>query len=81
MILELILTPVFMLIDGLIGLLPSMPDLPNWISNTLDLVSMALLIFPLPIWVLSIGSITFWTFQQLIWSGIMWVVRKIPGIS
>lgn len=81
MILELILTPLFMLLDGLLDLLPSMPNAPDWISSVLDIVSYGLYFFPKPIWVAGIASISFWTFGQYIWAGVEWVYKKIPGVS
>lgn len=81
MILELILSPIFSLFDGLLDLLPSMPDMPSWIDSVVDVISGGLYIFPKPVWVLTIGSISFWTFGQFVWAFIEWVYKKIPGVN
>lgn len=81
MILELIITPIFMLLEGLIGMLPSMPDMPDWISYTIDIIGMGLYIFPAPVWVACIASVSFWSFGQIGWRMIEWIYRKIPGVS
>lgn len=81
MILELILTPIFMILQGLISLLPSMPDMPDWITSTINLVSLGLWIFPRPVWVACIGSIAFWSFGQIGWRIIEWIYKKIPGVD
>lgn len=81
MILELVLTPIFMLLNFLLDLFPKMPDVPNWVSSIIDLVSSGLYIFPAPIWALCLGSVVFWSFGQIGWRIVEWIYKKIPGVD
>lgn len=81
MIIELVTSPMFLLIDSIIALIPEGLVLPNYISQTLDLLKYPLSIFPVDLWVVIISNVTFWYGAQLAWAIIEWVYKKIPMIS
>lgn len=81
MILQLILSPLFLLISGLLGLLPETFSLPNWLDPCLDLIQTALWFFPADVWAVVIGNIVFWMFVELSWAFVEWVYLKIPLIG
>ena len=56
-------------------------QLPNYITQFLDLVAVPLSLFPLDLWLLIIGNVTFWATVQFSWAGIEWVYKKIPGVD
>jgi len=81
MIIELLCTPLFALINLIIYLLPDGFVLPSYISYTIDVLKYPLSIFPLDIWVIIISNVTFWYIAQISWSIIEWVYKKIPGFN
>lgn len=81
MIVSLLLSPVFLLISGLIGMLPVAFALPDWLNPCLDLLSTALWFFPGDVWALVIGNVMFWVVAKLAWSIIEWVYKKVPGVD
>ena len=81
MIIELVTSPMFLLIDSIIALIPEGLVLPNYISQTLDLLKYPLSIFPVDLWVVIISNVTFWYGAQMSWAIIEWVYKKIPMIS
>lgn len=81
MIIELLLTPIFFIVNGLISLLPKMGELPSWVNDFLNVVSTGLTIFPIDVWIFAIGSIVFWRFGLIAWSVVEWLYKKIPGVS
>lgn len=81
MIIELLCTPIFFLIDSLISLIPVQTSLPGWIGDTADMLSKALLFFPVDVWVIVLGNIVFWHVALIAWAIVEWIYRKIPGID
>jgi len=81
MILELICTPLFLLLRGLILLLPAAFTLPDWSVSFISLIQKALFFFPADVWFIVIGNIVFWLVAQFTWAIIEWVYKKIPGIN
>lgn len=81
MIIELILGPIFGLINSLINLIPSGYSLPNWGVNFFTVVSRALAFFPKPAFMIIIANIAFWLTLHMTWAIIEWVYKKIPGVS
>lgn len=81
MIIELLLTPIFALIKGFLGLMPSMPVVADFVSSGISWISKGLYFFPLPVWIACIGSIIFWSFGGIGWSFIEWIYKKIPGVD
>ena len=81
MIVELLCTPIFLLIQFIISLLPVAYEVPDFLSATLDLLSKALYFFPADVFFIVIGNITTWHFIHLGWVSIEWVYKKIPGVN
>lgn len=81
MILMLLLIPIFKLINGIIGFLPNMEGLPSFINDSVTVISYALQIVPIDVWVFTIGSVIFWSFAQIGWSVFEWIYKKIPGVD
>lgn len=81
MILELLLTPIFAVVNGLISMLPANSDLPGWLQDTANLLGYALMFFPADVWAILLGNIIFWHFGQIGWAIIEWIYKKIPGID
>lgn len=82
MIIELLCTPLFVLIKLIVNLLPTTDfALPNYISQTLDMLAVPLNLFPLDLWVLIISNVSFWYVAQMSWAGIEWVYKKLPGVD
>lgn len=84
MIIEAILTPIFILINAIVSLLPSL-SIPSQITGSLQqLVTMiSALSFFVPIndLLFSIAFIIAFKSFGLGWYVINWIVRKIPTIS
>lgn len=81
MIIMLIVTPIFLLINSLIDLLPQMEGLPTWVNDLATVIGYALNVVPIDVWVFSIGNIIFWNFGLIGWSIIEWIYKKIPGVD
>lgn len=81
MIIELLCTPVFLLIKGLIQLIPVAFQIPNWLADLISLLIKGMQFFPPDVWAIAIGNIIFWLLLQFIWAIIEWVYKKIPGVN
>lgn len=81
MILELVLTPVFALIEGIIMLFPADMSLPGWMQDTANLLGYALMFFPPDVWLVVIGNIAGWHIWHITWALIEWTYKKLPGVS
>lgn len=81
MIIELLVSPLFSLVEFIINLLPDGYVFPSYISSTVQLLKIPLSIFPLDLWIIIISNVSFWYIAQLSWAGIEWVYRKIPGVN
>jgi len=81
MIVELLLRPLFLLINSLISLLPRGISLPAWSSDAIAVLSSAMFFFPLDVWIVFIANVSFWLSAQFGWAVIEWVYKKIPGVS
>ena len=81
MIVELICTPLFTLVNLIINLLPEGFVIPSFVSNTIDILKYPLSIFPMDLWLIIISNVTFWYIAQISWSIIEWVYKKIPGFN
>ncbi len=81
MIIELICAPFFLLVDGIIALLPVLTYIPTSIVDTVSLLLKAMQFFPNDVWVMAISNIVFWLTVHFIVSLIKFVVGWIPFIS
>lgn len=81
MIIKLICSPFFILIDGIIALMPTLTYIPTSIVDTVSLLTKAMQFFPTDVWVMVIGNIVFWTVLHFIVSLIKFIVGWIPFIN
>lgn len=81
MIIQLLLMPIFALINMLLGFLPSIPALPDWITSLITLIGYGLIIVPADVWIATISVVSFWWFALIGWAVIEWIYKKIPGVS
>lgn len=81
MILELLLTPIFWLVDGIISLIPAGSTLPGWAQDTANLVGIACMFFPADVWMVCLTNISMWQFSGIGWAVIEWIYKKIPGVD
>lgn len=84
MIIKLFCTPIFLLLEGLINLVPSPGGLiliPDWAVSCFDLISKGLFFFPPDVFVTVVGNIVFWTTVHLGWAVFEWCYKKIPGVD
>lgn len=78
MIIELLCTPIFLLINGVIAVIPAMFQMPNWLADLLSMLLKAMQFFPIDVWVICIGNISFWLSLHFIWAILEWLYKKIP---
>lgn len=81
MIIESVLTPVFVVINFLISLLPRFGALPEGFVNFLNLIGYGLNFVPKDVWIAFIVSVTLWKFGLIAWAIIEWIYKKLPGVS
>ena len=88
MLLELILTPIFALLQFLIGLIPEIPQnatheagFERYISYFLDIFSIGFVFFPFALFMFAISNVLFWLSLQMAWAVIEWIYKKIPGVN
>lgn len=81
MFLELLLNPIFLLLEGLLSFLPDSFNMPGWISDAVSLINKALIFFPSDVWGVVVGSVVFWIGFQMTWAIIEWLYKKIPGVD
>lgn len=80
MIFELFCTPLRLLINGIIALLPVFNTINDTVAGLLDMLSTALQFFPTDVWILSLGSIVFWLSTRLTMSIVFFVLDVIVGV-
>jgi len=81
MIIDTILNMFQSLVLSIIDLVPTMPNLPSWISSSVGLIQKGLIFFPNDMWSTIIINISAWIAIQYTWAIIEWVYKKIPGIN
>lgn len=82
MILKLVLSPIFMLLNGVVDIIPGGFMTEGFdISGIIFLISQAFVIFPYDLFQLIIGNVMFWLELQFVWAIVEWVYKKIPGVS
>lgn len=81
MLIELVTSPIFGLINVIVNMIPDGFNVPNFVSYTLDILKYPLALFPRDLWILIIGNIAFWYTVQLTWGVVEWVYKKIPGVD
>lgn len=81
MILELVWTPFFLLMEFIISLIPIAFQLPAWALDTTILIQRGLSFFPSGVSMVIFTNILFWLTGLTTWAIIEWVYKKIPGVS
>lgn len=81
MIVQLLITPIFALLKWVLGLLPTMPSAPSWITSLVQVISYGLIIVPTDVWATLIGVVVFWRIALPAWAIIEWIYKKIPGVD
>lgn len=81
MLIELICTPLLLLVKGIIVIFPVLTFIPNSIVSTTDLIIKAMQFFPTDVWIMVIGNITFWITLQLVWGVIKFILALIPFVN
>ena len=82
MIVELILSPLWLLISVLIGFLPS-----SWFSTgdtptqLFTMLYTAFQFFPSDVWATALGCIIFWAGVHFVWALINFILRLIPFLN
>jgi hypothetical protein len=69
----------------IINLLPAFPNMASWVNTSIspliDLVVAANYFINVQVVAGCLITVIVFTNIQFVWSGIMWIVRKIPGVS
>ena len=73
--------PLWLLVDFLISLIPSMPTVSSGFNAILDIIGYGCAFIGTSFFLGVIGNITFWMTTQLGWSIIEWCYKKIPGVN
>lgn len=81
MIIKLICAPFFLLIDGVIALIPVLNYIPTSIVDTVSLLLKAMQFFPTDVWIMCIGNIVFWIALHFAISLIKFIVSWIPFVN
>lgn len=81
MLISLICAPLFLMVSGLIAILPSFDTTSSGVTGMVGMLSTAFQFFPSDVWILTLGSITFWFTINLIWGIVRFILRLIPVIN
>lgn len=84
MILMAIMELLKLLIYGIIALLPALPDMSgiiSFIDSLSNVISVADIFVDIGVVSVCFGLIIAAYSVRFVWSVVMWVVRKIPGVS
>ena len=81
MIIKMICAPFFLLVDGLIAMLPVLNYIPSSIADTTTLLLKAMQFFPNDVWVMTLGSIVFWLTVHLIIGLVKFILSWIPIVN
>lgn len=78
MIIELICKPFFLIIDGIIFLIPINTFNYTGLVDAINLLLKAMQFFPYDVWFVAIGNIVFWITVHLIVGLIKFIINFIP---
>jgi hypothetical protein len=82
MLLKLIFSPIFALLNFILGLIPSISFLQGFdIVGIFDIAVFTFVFFPFSVFSVIIGNVVFWLQVQGTWSIVEWVYKKIPGVN
>jgi len=83
MLIELLLSPLFALINFILGLIPDLTfgaDFSN-ITWLIDIMAFGFWIFPLSLFLIFLANILFWLGVQMLWAIIEFIIKKLPFIN
>ncbi|WZL74072.1 hypothetical protein QBE52_04860 [Clostridiaceae bacterium 35-E11] len=81
MIIELLFSPVFAILNRLVVHIPVGATLPSWSLDFANLLSKGLMFFPADVWFVVIGNVIFWMMAHMAWAIIEWLYKKLPGVD
>ena len=83
MIIAVFLAPMWAFVTYLIDTFgfETVNNIPNWYSSFHTLLSIALTVFPVDVWIAVILNLTAWMFIHLGTAIVSWVIGKIPLIN
>lgn len=81
MIVELICTPLLLLVRGILSVIPVLNYIPTSIADTITLLLKAMQFFPFDVWFICISSFVFWITLHLIYGFINFILRLIPIVN
>lgn len=81
MLIQLMMTPLWVLVYALIGLFPVLSSVPVGFEAILNIIGYGCAFIGTDFFLAVIGNIVFWLTAQMSWSIIEWVYKKIPGVS
>lgn len=79
MLLKLFLAPFFLIVNGIISLLPSNSFNGTEVEGIVDMFTIAFNFFPSDVWFWCISSIIFWVTVQLLFAFFNFVVKMFLG--
>ena len=85
MLIQMILTPIWSIINGLISLLGGFFGEFTWsVGNfdvLLDLLGYGVYFFGTTTFCMVVSNIAFWLTVDMVWAIVEWIYKKIPGVS
>lgn len=81
MLIQLMMTPLWLLVYALIGLLPVLSSVPSGFNALLDIIGYGCAFIGTDFFLAFVGNIIFWLTAHLGWAIIEWVYKKFPGVS
>lgn len=81
MIIELICSPLLLLIRGILTVIPILTYIPNSIVDTITLLVKGMQFFPFDVWFLCISSFVFWIGVHLVYGFINFILKLIPILN
>ena len=85
MLIQMILTPIWSIINGLISLLGGFFGEFTWsVGNfdvLLDLFGYGVYFFGTTTLCMVVSNIAFWLTVDMVWAIVEWIYKKIPGVS
>ena len=81
MILVGLCTPLFWIVTSIIALLPNSTFEGQAVTGLVGMFSTAFQFFPADVWILALGSITFWITIHAVFGLVNFILKLIPIIN
>lgn len=81
MIIELICSPLLLIVKGILSSISVLTYIPTSIVDTITLLVKGMQFFPFDVWFLCISSFIFWITVHLIFAFINFILKFIPIIN